>query len=173
MQIKFGAGCLVVPSKRQSRPSHQRRARTQCSVLLAALRRTAAPKSVQRCGRRRVRPRNVASEHSGCQNAPWSERRHLTPPSSGRRPDSFAAWPPPLMSNVRSHMTSLIARAVIAMVVLLGTALSVVAQEDVVSIAGATLRLPSPRGFLMIPPSAPSFVEGEQLTVPSNRLVAL
>src|SRR5664280_3706244 len=28
---------------------------------------------------------------------------HLTPPSSGRRPASCAAWPPPLMSNVRQH----------------------------------------------------------------------
>src|SRR5664279_581557 len=30
-----------------------------------------------------------------------SEARRLTPPSSGRRPASFAVWPPPLMSNVR------------------------------------------------------------------------
>jgi hypothetical protein len=33
--------------------------------------------------------------------SPHSERRHLTPPSSGRPPASFACLRPPLMSNVR------------------------------------------------------------------------
>ena len=53
-----------------------------------------------------LRPRKVASQRFGCQNAPWSERRHLTPPSSGRSKGRFAPFGPPLMSNVRRHLPS-------------------------------------------------------------------
>ena len=56
------------------------------------------------CHRQRIRPRNVVSPRPGCQNAPCSERRHLTPPSSGRSKGRFAPFGPPLMSNVRPHM---------------------------------------------------------------------
>ena len=55
------------------------------------------------CRRRRIRPRHVASERFGCQNAPRTCRRHLTLPSSGRSKGRFAPFGPPLMSNVRPH----------------------------------------------------------------------
>ena len=120
MQFKAGPRCLVVPSERRRAITHR-----QClvsrlhyashvrpsalgtnplfnaSVLLAVLRSTAAPKSAQWCWRRRVRPRKVASERSGCQNASCTRRRHLTTPSSGRAKGRFAPFGPPLMSNVR------------------------------------------------------------------------
>ena len=47
----------------------------------------------------------MASPHSKCCRTTRVLRHEcgLTPPSSGRRPASFAVWPPPLMSNVRQH----------------------------------------------------------------------
>ena len=100
VQSLVGIACpAVCTTPRASKSSG--RAKTNRSVLFAALRRTAAPSYCQGCWRRRVRPRKVASERSGCQNAPCTRRRHLTPPSSGRSKGRFAPFGTPLMSNVR------------------------------------------------------------------------
>ena len=47
-------------------------------------------------------------------HSPHTERRHLTPPSSGRAKGRFAPFGPPLMSNVRSLNTEVHARRAVA-----------------------------------------------------------
>ena len=57
----------------------------------------------------RLRCSRAGSASSGAYDAASakaSARLRLTPPSSGRRPASFAVWPPPLMSNVRGHCST-------------------------------------------------------------------
>ena len=75
--------------------------------MLSAARGPAEYRSAEvsgRCKRRRIRPREVAPERSGCQYASCTGRTHLTPPSSGRPKGRFAPFGPPLMSNVRPRM---------------------------------------------------------------------
>ncbi len=60
-----------------------------------------------------------------------------------------------------------------AVAVFIGMAMPCAAQQDIVSVGDARLQLPPPKKFVSVPSSSPAYLEGEQWTAPSNRLLAL